>query len=53
MNGGPAIAFTGSDTGSFWAVGTVNVMVSLSAGDNTMKFYNSNSEISDIDKIVI
>jgi len=53
VNGGPAITFTGSDTGSFWVVGRVNVVVSLSAGNNTIKFSNSNHQTPDIDKIVV
>jgi len=49
----PAITFTASDTGSFWVVGTVNVVLSLSAGDNTIKFSNSNHQTPDIDRIVV
>ena len=54
VNGGPAITFTGSSTGSFWVVGSVNVVVSLSAGDNTIeKFSNSSHQTPDIDRIVV
>jgi hypothetical protein len=53
VNGGPSITFTASSTGSFWVVGTVNVVISLSAGDNTIKFSNSNHQTADIDKIVV
>ncbi|HEY4033214.1 MAG TPA: protein kinase [Ktedonobacteraceae bacterium] len=53
VNAGPAITFTGVDTGSFSTVRTVNVMVSLSAGDNTIKFSNTHDRSPSIDKIVV
>jgi hypothetical protein len=53
MNGGPAIAFTGVYTGSWDTVGTVNMTISLRAGDNTIKFFNPNGPGPDIDRIVV
>jgi serine/threonine protein kinase len=53
VNGGPAIAFDGSPTGSYSTVGTLNVVVSLNAGNNTIEFYNPQDKAPDIDKIVV
>ncbi|HEX3641067.1 MAG TPA: hypothetical protein VHV10_07245, partial [Ktedonobacteraceae bacterium] len=53
VNGGPAIAFTGVYTGSWDTVGTVNMTISLRAGDNTIKFFNPNGPGPDIDRIVV
>jgi hypothetical protein len=52
VNGG-SIAFTGVYTGSWDAVGTVNITISLRAGDNTIKFFNPNGPGPDIDRIVV
>jgi hypothetical protein len=53
VNGGPATVFDGSPTGSFSTVGTLNVVVSLNAGNNTIEFYNPQDKAPDIDKIVV
>ncbi|HEX3641833.1 MAG TPA: hypothetical protein VHV10_11130, partial [Ktedonobacteraceae bacterium] len=53
VNGGPAIVFDGSPTGSYSTVATLNVVVSLNAGNNTIEFYNPQDKAPDIDKIVV
>jgi len=53
VNGGPAIAFTGAYTGDWNNVETVNMTISLSAGNNTIEFFNSQQWAPDIDKIVV
>ncbi len=53
VNGGSAIVFSGSPTGSFSTFTTVQISVSLNAGNNTIMFYNPQSYAPDIDKIVI
>ncbi len=53
VNARSAITFIGSDTGSFSTVRTVNVVVSLSAGDNTIEFSNTHDRSPSIDKIVV
>ena len=53
VNGGSAIVFSGPPTGGFSTVTTVQISVSLNAGNNTIAFYNPQSSAPDIDKIVI
>jgi hypothetical protein len=53
VNGGPATVFDGSPTGSYSTVATLNVVVSLNAGNNTIEFYNPQDKAPDIDKIVV
>jgi hypothetical protein len=53
VNGGPAITFTGAYTGDWNNVETVNVTISLSAGNNTIEFFNSQLWAPDIDRIVV
>jgi len=53
VNGRPAITFTGVYTGSWGTVETVNMTISLNAGDNTIKFFNPNGPGPDIDRIVV
>ena len=53
VNSGPAIAYTGVCTGSWDTVETVNMTISLSAGNNTIKFFNPEGPGPDIDRIVV
>jgi len=53
VNGGPAIAFTGVYTGSWDTPETINMTISLSAGNNTIEFFNSQQWAPDIDRIVV
>jgi hypothetical protein len=53
VNGGSAIVFSGSPTGSFSTFTTVQMSVNLNAGNNTIMFYNPQSYAPDIDRIVI
>jgi hypothetical protein len=53
VNGGSAITFTGVYAGSWDTVGTVNMTINLSTGDNTIKFFNPNGPGPDIDRIVV
>jgi len=53
VNGGPAIAYTGFYTGSWDTVETYNMTISLSAGNNTIEFFNSQQWAPDIDRIVV
>jgi hypothetical protein len=53
VNGKLVIGFSGDPTGSFSTFATVQITVSLNAGNNTITFYNPQSAAPDIDKIVI
>jgi hypothetical protein len=53
VNGRLVIVFSGSPTGSFSTFTTVQIVVSLNAGNNTITFYNLEDAAPDIDKIVI
>jgi len=53
VNGGTAIVFSGSPTGSFGTFTTAGIAVSLNGGKNTIEFYNPQSSAPDIDKIVV
>jgi len=53
VNGGSAIVFSGSPTGSFSTFTTAGIAVSLNGGKNTIEFYNPQSSAPDIDKIVV
>ena len=53
INGGAAIVFTGSPTGSFTTIATAYVAVTLNAGNNTITFDNPQAVTLDIDKIII
>jgi len=53
INGGFVVVFSGSPTGSFSTFTTVSFVVSLNAGNNTIRFYNPQSYAPDIDKIII
>jgi hypothetical protein len=53
VNGGTAIVFDGSPTGSFSTVAAANIAVNLNAGSNTIKFYNSQAIAPDVNKIVV
>jgi serine/threonine protein kinase len=52
-NGSSVIVFSESPTGSFSTFTTVQITVSLKAGNNTITFYNPQSYAPDIDKIII
>jgi serine/threonine protein kinase len=54
VNGGSSVTvFSGSPTGSFSTFTTVQIIVSLNVGNNTLTFYNPQGPAPDIDKIVI
>ncbi len=53
VNGRPALSFTGDDTGSFKRVETVDIVVSLDPGNNSIKFSNPDDKAPDIDNIVV
>ncbi|HEY4033215.1 MAG TPA: protein kinase [Ktedonobacteraceae bacterium] len=53
VNGGPAIVFNGSPTGSFSTFATAGIAVSLNGGSNTIEFSNPNGNAPDVDKIIV
>lgn len=53
VDNNPGIAVSFASTGSFNIVGSHAILVTLNAGDNTIKFYNDNGFAPDLDKIVI
>jgi hypothetical protein len=53
VNGGPRITFNVSSTRSWNTLGITSVIVSLNAGNNTIEFYNSSSNVPDLDRIVV
>jgi len=53
VNGGTAKALSFAATGSFTTVGTLNVTVTLNAGSNTLKFFNTTGWAPDFDRIVV
>ncbi len=53
VNGGSAIVFNGSPTGSFTTFATAGIAVNLNAGSNTIQFSNPQGPAPDIDKIIV
>ena len=53
VNGGAAITFTGVYTGNWDTVEAINMTISLSAGNNTIEFFNPNGPGPDIDRVVV
>jgi transcriptional regulator with XRE-family HTH domain len=53
VNGGPAVGFNVPSTANGKVVGTLTIMVSLNAGDNTIEFSNPSACAPDIDRIVV
>jgi hypothetical protein len=53
VNGGTAIVFDGTPTGSFSTVAAAEIAVNLNAGSNTIEFSNSQGFAPDIEKIVV
>jgi hypothetical protein len=53
INGGSGTAINFAGTGGWNTVGTYAVTVSLNAGNNTIKFYNSSAYAPDFDRIAV
>jgi transcriptional regulator with XRE-family HTH domain len=53
VNGGAAILYTGVYTGNWHTVEAINMTISLSAGNSTIKFFNPNGPGPDIDRVVV
>jgi hypothetical protein len=52
VNGGTAQTLSFAPTGSFAAVGTMTVQLSLQAGANTIEFANPSAYAPDFDRII-
>jgi hypothetical protein len=53
LNGGSVIALTAFGTGNRTTIATLTVAVPLSAGNNTIEFFNPSDSAPDIDRIVV
>jgi serine/threonine protein kinase len=53
VNGGPATAFNVPSTANSKVVGTLTLIVSLNAGNNTIEFSNPTADAPDIDRIIV
>ena len=53
VNGGTAVSLSFASTGSYTTVGHKSVTVTLKAGSNTLKFFNSSGWAPDLDKITV
>ncbi|HEY4035403.1 MAG TPA: hypothetical protein VGL94_15705 [Ktedonobacteraceae bacterium] len=53
VNDGPAMAFNVPNTANTKVVGTLTLIVSLNAGNNTIEFSNPTADAPDIDRIIV
>jgi len=53
VNGGLAVGFNVPSTANAKIIGTLNITVSLNAGNNTIQFSNPSIDAPDIDRIVV